>query len=152
MQKKTQTQQPHRVQNRHDDSIACHKTRLVAKSFTQQPGLDLHETFSPVVKPTTIRTALSIAISKDGPIPQLDVQNTFLHGELPGDIYISKPQVGLWTQLFLVMSASCTRYHMASNKHPEYSSSASMITLSLWALPAQCVIRHYLSSVDMELL
>jgi hypothetical protein len=43
-----------------DGSMERHKTRLVAKRFHQQARIDYGETFSPVVKPTTIRTVLSI--------------------------------------------------------------------------------------------
>ncbi|KAA0035484.1 putative mitochondrial protein [Cucumis melo var. makuwa] len=45
-------------------SIARYKVRLVAKEFHQTPNIDYHETFSPVVKPVTIRMLLTIAIMK----------------------------------------------------------------------------------------
>ncbi|XP_031257121.1 uncharacterized protein LOC116115112 [Pistacia vera] len=37
-----------------DGSVQRCKTRLVAKGFQQQPGLDFAETFSPIVKPVTV--------------------------------------------------------------------------------------------------
>ncbi|GJS84497.1 ribonuclease H-like domain-containing protein [Tanacetum coccineum] len=44
-----------------------------------QHGVDFDETFSPVVKPATIRTVLSLAVSRQWPIHQLDVKNAFLN-------------------------------------------------------------------------
>jgi hypothetical protein len=51
-----------------DGSLARHKARWVVRGFSQQAGVDYDETFSPVVKPATIRTVLSIAASRDWPI------------------------------------------------------------------------------------
>ncbi|GJX13011.1 putative RNA-directed DNA polymerase [Tanacetum coccineum] len=63
-------------------AIIRYKARFVAKGCRQQPGIDFHKTFSPVVKSTTIRAILSLAVTNDWPLRQLDIQNAFLYGNL----------------------------------------------------------------------
>ncbi|KAD3069268.1 hypothetical protein E3N88_37148 [Mikania micrantha] len=72
-------------------AIQRYKARLVAKGFNQQPGIDYHETFSPVVKSTTIRLVISLAVTQKWSLRQLDVQNAFLHGDLQETFYLQQP-------------------------------------------------------------
>jgi hypothetical protein len=44
-----------------DGSLARHKARWVVRGFSQQPGVDFDETFSPVVKPATMHSHYSLA-------------------------------------------------------------------------------------------
>jgi hypothetical protein len=74
-----------------DGSLARHKARWVVRSFSQQHGIDYDETFSPVVKQTTIRVVLNIAISHGWPIHQLDVKDAFLHSHLDETVYCQQP-------------------------------------------------------------
>lgn len=58
-----------------DGSLQRLKARLVAKCYHQVNGIDFIETYSPVVKPATIRLILSVSVIKRWNIRQLDVRN-----------------------------------------------------------------------------
>ncbi|GJV77506.1 ribonuclease H-like domain-containing protein [Tanacetum coccineum] len=74
-----------------DGTLSRYKARLVANGSNQQHGVDFDETFSPVVKPATIRTVLSLVVSRQWPIHQLDVKNAFLNGDLSETVYMHQP-------------------------------------------------------------
>jgi hypothetical protein len=74
-----------------DGSLERYKVCWVLRGFTQCPCVDFDETFSPVVKPATVRTVLSLALSRSWPIHQLDVKNAFLQGTLSETVYCDQP-------------------------------------------------------------
>nr|CAN83877.1 hypothetical protein VITISV_014760 [Vitis vinifera] len=74
-----------------DGSIERHKACLVAQGFSQVHGLDFGDTFSPVVRPATVRIILSLAVTSGLRLHKLDVKNAFLHGFLNEEVYMEQP-------------------------------------------------------------
>ena len=66
--------------------------RLVVKRFSQVEGLDYNQIFSPVVCFETVCLILSMAALKNWTISGLNIQNTFLYGDLDEEIYMEQPE------------------------------------------------------------
>ncbi|KAK2412680.1 putative mitochondrial protein [Trifolium repens] len=80
-----------RVKENPDGSVNKYKARLVAKGFSQTVGFDFTETFSPVIKPVTIRVILTLAVTYKWQVQQIDINNAFLNGVLQEEVYMSQP-------------------------------------------------------------
>jgi hypothetical protein len=72
-------------------SLDRYKARWVFRGFTQRPGVDYDETFSPVVKSAAVQTVLTLTVSSGWPVHQLDIKNAFLHSILSKTVYCSQP-------------------------------------------------------------
>lgn len=81
----------YKLKQKADGTLERYKARLVAKGFNKITGIDYGETFSPVVKPTTVKVVLTIAVNFKWPIKQMVVQNAFLHSVLDEVVFMTQP-------------------------------------------------------------
>jgi Reverse transcriptase (RNA-dependent DNA polymerase) len=69
-----------------------YKARLVAQGFTQIPGVDYEETYSPVVDAITLQFLISLTITENLQTRLMDVVTAYLYGSLDNDIYMKVPE------------------------------------------------------------
>jgi transposase InsO family protein len=67
------------------------KSRLVAQGFTQVPGVDYEETYSPVVRYASLRALFALAAHHDWEVHHMDVRSAYLNGKLEETIYMEQP-------------------------------------------------------------
>ena len=65
---------------------------MCAKGYSQEPGIDYEEIFSPVVRYESLRTLLAISAHHNLELGQFNIKTAFLHGKLNEDIYMEVPQ------------------------------------------------------------
>jgi hypothetical protein len=71
-----------------DGTIERFKARFVAQGFRQVEGVDFFDTYSPTLKPKTLRTVLAISAQLDLSLRQMDVKVAFLNGKIEEGITI----------------------------------------------------------------
>ena len=72
--------------------IVKYKARLVARGYSQRPGQDYNETYSPVVRMDTLRAILALVPIKRLKIQQMDIKGAYLNGILKENIYMEQPE------------------------------------------------------------
>jgi hypothetical protein len=70
--------------------VSRYKTRFVAKGYAQTYGRNYEKTYSPVVKMRTVKAIIVMAATKGWSLHQMDVNNSFLHGDLQ-EVYMVQP-------------------------------------------------------------
>lgn len=71
--------------------IERYRARLVVRGFSQEYGVDYYQTYSLVVRYTSIRTIMAIAAAENLKLAQFDVKTAFLYGDLSEEIYMKQP-------------------------------------------------------------
>lgn len=82
----------YKVKTDEHGNITRYKARLVIKGFNQVEGVDYHETFSPVVRHSSLRTLFALAAEMDLKMHQFDVDTAFLNGDLEEEVFMHQPQ------------------------------------------------------------
>ena len=75
-----------RVKHNADGSIERLKARIVAKGYSQRPGLDYNESFAPTFRPATLRIILAMAAVEDLELCSVDITSAFTKGDLDEEI------------------------------------------------------------------
>ncbi|KAK9873685.1 hypothetical protein WA026_023685 [Henosepilachna vigintioctopunctata] len=74
------------------DGSVRYRARLVARGFSQKSGIDFNETFSPVVRHSSLRLLIAMSVQLNLKIIHLDVMTAFLNGELNETIFMKQPE------------------------------------------------------------
>ena len=74
------------------NEIVRYKARLVAQGFSQRPGIDYDETYSPVMDAITFRFLISLSVSEELDMCLMDVVTAYLYGSLDSDIHMRIPE------------------------------------------------------------
>ena len=74
------------------NEIQRYKARLVAQGFSQRPGVDYEETYSPVMDAITLRYLISFTAHEKLEMHLMNVVTTYLYGSLDNEIYIKVPE------------------------------------------------------------
>jgi hypothetical protein len=81
-----------RVKHNADGSIECFKARIVAKGYSQCPGLDYNESFAPTFRPATLRIIMALSALEDLELRSVDITAAFINGDLDEKIYMKQPE------------------------------------------------------------
>ncbi|GKB32820.1 retrovirus-related pol polyprotein from transposon TNT 1-94 [Tanacetum coccineum] len=114
-----------------ENIVVRNKTRLVAKGYRQEEGIDFEESFAPVARLEAVRMFIAYAAHKNITIFQMDVKTAFLNGPLKEEVYVSQPE-GFIDPEYQISSYSQSQYAVELLKKTGLDECVSMRTL--WQL------------------
>ncbi|GJS54717.1 retrovirus-related pol polyprotein from transposon TNT 1-94 [Tanacetum coccineum] len=97
-------------ENKCDDEniVIRNKTRLVAKGYKQEEGIDFEESFAHVDRLEAVRMFIAYAAHKNITIFQMNVKTAFLNGHLKEEVYVSQPKGFIDPEYAIPASCSLT--------------------------------------------
>ncbi|GKF62213.1 retrovirus-related pol polyprotein from transposon TNT 1-94 [Tanacetum coccineum] len=75
-----------------DQTVIHNKSRLVAKGYAQEEGIDFEESFAPIARLEAVWIFVAHAAHKSFLIYQMDVKTAFLNGPLKEEVYVAQPK------------------------------------------------------------
>ncbi|GJX60680.1 retrovirus-related pol polyprotein from transposon TNT 1-94 [Tanacetum coccineum] len=76
-----------------ENSIIQNKSRLVAKGYSQQEGIDFEGSFTPVAQLEVVRMFVAYAAHNNFTIYQMDVKTAFLNGPFKEEVFVCQPDI-----------------------------------------------------------
>jgi hypothetical protein len=80
------------VKHNADSSIERFKARIIAKDYSQCPGLDYNESFAPTFRPATLCIIMAMSAVEDLELRSVDITAAFINGDLEEEIYMNQPE------------------------------------------------------------
>ncbi|GJW20479.1 gag-pol polyprotein [Tanacetum coccineum] len=72
-----------------ENTVIQNKSRLVAKSYSQEEGIEFEESFAPVVRLKAVKIFVVYVAHKNFTIYQMDVKTAFLNGPLKEEVFLN---------------------------------------------------------------
>lgn len=80
-----------------DGTLKRRKARIIARGFSQRPGIDFDETFAPVARLSSIRSIAALVVENKMTIQQFDITTAYLNGLLKEKVYKQVPKYNIET-------------------------------------------------------
>ena len=75
-----------------EGNVVKYTARFVARGFTQTPGSDIHDTYSPKAKLSTLRFVLACGVKLGTHFNEMNIKSANLNAPIQEDIYMEQPE------------------------------------------------------------
>lgn len=118
---------------------------MVTRGFLQAFDIDYQKIFSPLPKSTTIRVVLTLEVSKGRTLRQMDINNSFLQGDLMKNVFMFHPSGFESNNVSLVIKLNKAFY--GSNKPLRLGTRSYAPICLVWVFKALKLIVYFPKSI-----